>query len=69
MTEITEKVKEISANILKDKEIELVDIIYKREGPNMVLRLIVDKKGGVTIDECGWVNEKLGELLDKEDFM
>ena len=67
--EMVDRIKDICSNLLKEKEIELADIIYRKEGPNMVLRLIVDKKGGVTIDECSWVNERLGELLDKENFI
>jgi ribosome maturation factor RimP len=62
--EIIEKVKELISNTLVDKEIELVDVIYKREGPKMVLRLTLDKKDGITMDECGMVNERLSEILD-----
>jgi ribosome maturation factor RimP len=54
---------------LTDKGIELVDLTYRREGPKMVLRLILDKKDGITLDECGDVNEQLGELLDKENVL
>lgn len=67
--EIIEKVKELALNLLKEKEIELVDIIYRRQGPDMILKLIADKKDGITIDECGWINERLGELLDKESVL
>lgn len=67
--EIVEKVKGLVSNLLQDKEIELVDIVYRREGPKMVLRLVLDKKGGITLDECGAVNEQLGELLDKENVL
>lgn len=67
--EVLDKVRELGSNLLKDREIELVDLTYRREGSDMILRLIVDKKGGITVDECGWVNEALGELLDKEDII
>lgn len=67
--EIVEKVKGLVSNLLRDKEIESVDIVYRREGSKMVLRLVLDKKGGITLDECGAVNERLGELLDKEDVL
>ena len=74
--EITQKIIELISNLLKEKEIELIDLAYKREGPNRVLRLIVDKKGppngragGITIDECGLMNEELSALLDKDDFI
>ncbi|MDD5449563.1 MAG: ribosome maturation factor RimP [Candidatus Omnitrophica bacterium] len=67
--EIVEKVRVLASNLLEDKGIEMIDISYRREGPKMVLRLILDKKEGITLDECGWVNEKLGEILDKEDII
>jgi len=69
MTDVTEKIREITSNLLADKEIELAGFTYKREGPRMVLRLTLDKKGGITLDECGWVNASLSELLDKEDIL
>ena len=65
--EIVEKARGLISNMLAEKEIELVDITCRREGPGMVLRLIVDKKSGVTLDECAWVNQAFGELLDKEN--
>ena len=67
--EIVEKVKELISNLLQDKGIELVDLVYRKEGPKMVLRLTLDKKDGITLDECGAVNEQLGELLDRENVL
>jgi len=67
--EITDKIKELAHNLCKEKEIELVDISYKKAGPQRILKLIVDKKGGVTADECGWVNENLGTMLDQSDLL
>ena len=46
---------------------ELVDIEYKREGREMVLRLFVDKLGGVTLDDCATVSRELSQLLDVEE--
>jgi ribosome maturation factor RimP len=67
--DMIERVKKITSKLLQEKGIELVNVTYKKQGPVMVLRVIVDKKGGVTIDECAWVNERLGESLDKENFL
>lgn len=66
---ITDKVKTIFSGLLEEKAIALVDITYKRQGPNTVLMLIVDKKGGVTVDECAWVSQKLGDALDKDNII
>ncbi len=65
--EVAENVRELIANILQQREIELVDVIYRRESNGMVLRLLVDKENGITLDECAYLNEKIGELLDAED--
>jgi ribosome maturation factor RimP len=35
----------------------------------MVLRLFVDREGGVTLDDCATVSRELSEILDVEDFI
>jgi ribosome maturation factor RimP len=67
--EMVERVKNIASKLLRNKEMELVDVTYTREGSVMVLRVVVDKKGGITVDECAWVNEQLGKRLDVENFL
>jgi ribosome maturation factor RimP len=53
--------------ILEDKNLELVDIEYVKEGKNWFLRVFIDKEGGVDISECGEVSEQLSEKLDEVD--
>ena len=69
MKEIIEKIKDLVSNLLQDKKIELVDIIYRRESGGMVLRLLVDKTGGVTLDDCSTLNQEIGNILDSGDIM
>lgn len=47
--------------------LELVDVEYRREGGGWVLRVLIDKPGGVTLDDCQAVSEVLGEKLDEAD--
>jgi ribosome maturation factor RimP len=61
------RVKALADNYLKDHNIELVDVIYRRESPGMVLRLLVDTAQGITLAECEKLNKYLSEVLDKED--
>ena len=44
---------------------ELVDL-DRHLGPNKTIRLFIDKKGGVGIDDCAFVSEQVGTLLDVE---
>jgi ribosome maturation factor RimP len=48
---------------------ELVDVEYRREGRAMVLRLSVDREGGVSLDDCAQVSRELSAILDVEDFI
>ena len=69
MSEIAEKVQELVKSYLKAHEIELVELIYRREQGGMVLRLLVDTPERISIEECGALNNYLSEVLDKEDFI
>jgi ribosome maturation factor RimP len=46
---------------------ELVDVEYGREPSGIVLRLTIDKPGGVTIDDCSDISRLAGDLLDAKD--
>ncbi|MEI8176770.1 MAG: ribosome maturation factor RimP [Candidatus Omnitrophota bacterium] len=67
--ETLEKIQEIVSNLIQEKELELVDLIFRREGASKVLRLVLDKKGGISMDECAWASSRMGELLDAGDVI
>jgi ribosome maturation factor RimP len=46
---------------------ELIDVECGREPSGIVLRLIIDKPGGVTIDDCSHISRLAGDLLDAKD--
>ena len=64
---IADKVKELIGPIAAEKGFCIVDVTYKREGGKHVLRVLADKEGGITMDECTRLNNELGELLDAEN--
>lgn len=66
---IREKTEEIIQPILADKNMELVDIEYVKEGPDWYLRVYIDKEGGINIEECGDVSGELSDQLDQDDFI
>ncbi len=67
--DIVNKVTEILKPIAERRKIKIVDITYKRKGSTMVLRILLDKIDGITIDECSQVNNELSEVVDKENVM
>ena len=65
--EIIEKIRGLVSSYIEEQGAELVEIQYRREGGNMVLRFLVDKPGGIKLSECETLNNTLSEALDKED--
>ena len=68
-TQIYKQVEEISESLVVSEGMELVDLEYRREGPRWMLRLFIDKEGGVTVDDCARISRELGDLLDVKDLI
>ena len=49
--------------------LELVLVQYRREDHGWVLRILVDRAGGVSVDECGTLSREISDLLDVEDLI
>ncbi|HSC72308.1 MAG TPA: ribosome maturation factor RimP [Candidatus Methylomirabilis sp.] len=67
--EVVERVHGLAQPILTDRGLELVDVEFRRESRGWILRLYVDRTGGVTVDDCQQVSEELGDHLDVEDLI
>lgn len=57
---------EISA-IVESERMELVDLEFKRERGGWILRVYIDKQGGVNLDDCARVSGRVSMMLDIED--
>lgn len=64
--EIEKLVSGMAEEILQGTDISLVDVEYVRE-KDWYLRIYIDKPGGIEIDDCQMVSEKLTEILDERD--
>ena len=45
---------------------DLVDAEYKKEGQGMFLRLFIDKRGGIGIDDCEAFSKVIDPILDEK---
>ncbi|PWU68835.1 MULTISPECIES: ribosome maturation factor RimP [Gracilibacillus] len=64
---VTKQTETLVKPILDELQLELVDVVFEKEGQNWFLRVYIDKENGVDIEECGQVSEKLSEKLDETD--
>lgn len=64
-----ERVQALTLPVVEGLGMELVDVVFRREGRGWVLRLYLDKAGGLTLDNCQEVSEQLSDLLDIENLI
>jgi len=66
---IIEHVKAIAATVTAASGIELVHVDISGTKRDLVLRIFIDKEGGVTLDDCSGISRGVEEVLDSEDFI
>jgi ribosome maturation factor RimP len=66
---ITGQVTDLIEPILHEMDFELVDVDYLSEHGKWVLRIYIDRAGGVTIDDCARISGELGDLIDIKDIV
>jgi len=64
---ISELVWSLALPIVEKAGCELVDVEYVKEGGSWILRIIIDKDGGVSHEDCERVSQPLNDLLDEKD--
>lgn len=65
-SDIEQLVSQEVETIIAGTDLELVDVEYVRER-DWYLRVFIDKEGGVGLEDCQAVSEKLSEFLDVKD--
>ena len=63
---VEEFVSSVVEGVIVGTNLELVDVDYVRER-DWYLRVYLDKPGGVDLDDCQMVSEKLSAALDEKD--
>lgn len=53
--------------IAEKESVEIWDVTFQKEGPDYVLRVYLDKEGGISIDDCERVSRALDVVLDEKD--
>lgn len=67
--EIKERIKKVIEIPILRKNMELVDLEWKREKRGWVLRIFIDKPGGVTVEDCAKISGIVEDILDRENII
>jgi ribosome maturation factor RimP len=63
-----ERLSSLAGRIAEARGLELVEVELFRAGRREVLRVYLDKPGGISLGECAETSRELSELLDVEEL-
>src|SRR2546427_620064 len=64
-----ERVREIADRVASSEGMEVVEVEWKGGGNNRILRIFIDKPGGVTLADCENISYQVSTILDVEDVI
>jgi ribosome maturation factor RimP len=74
--DVVEQVRGVAARVAAAFGLEIFDVVFRREGQGMVLRILIDRPGpsataadSVSVDDCARVSRDLSALLDVDDVV
>lgn len=67
--DIEVKVKELIKDHVEKEGYIIDDVVYEKEAGNYFLRVIIDKKGIIDIEDCVKVTRIVDPLLDTVDYI
>ena len=67
--ELTQRVEAIAERVAASNGLELVEAEVLGGGKARVVRLTIDKQGGVTHEDCALMSQTVGGIMDAEDVI
>ena len=64
-----DQVREIVERVAASSGLEVVEIELRGGGKSRMLRIFIDKPGGVTHEDCANLSREVGTILDVEDAL
>jgi ribosome maturation factor RimP len=64
-----DRVREVAERVATSSGLELVEVELRGSGAGRMLRIFIDKPGGVTHEDCANLSREVGTILDVEDVV
>ena len=65
-SKIAQAAYELAQPVAEQMGYDLVDAEYKKEGQSTFLRLFIDRKGGINVDDCEAFSRVIDEIFDEK---
>jgi ribosome maturation factor RimP len=69
MSGLPERAAQEIETIVSSEGLELVHVEYRKQGLGFLLRIDIDKEGGVTVEDCELVSHQVSAFLDVDDVV
>lgn len=66
---ILEKLKVLIEPILRIERVELAELDFRKDGQRHILKLLIDKPYGITLNECSRLNREISCALDESGII
>ncbi len=66
---VTAQVSGFGRPLAEEQGVELVDLTFKKEGGRWILRVLLDKPAGVSVDDCEKYSQALERMLDASQII
>ena len=64
-----DQIETMVEGLLKSEGLELVDLEFRKEARGWVLRIFMDKPGGVTLDDCSEISREIGDQIEVNELI
>ncbi len=65
--EYRETIRQFAETVAEAEGLELIDVECNRMKSRWLVRIYLDKEGGVTLDDCAGISHQLGDILNVHD--
>ena len=69
MGNLPDRIEKEIEKIVTSEGLDLVHIDYKKQGRGYLLRVDIDKDGGVTLEDCSLISQQVSTYLDVDDVV
>lgn len=66
---IKEKIRQLARSVVEGNGFELIEVETVGFGARTLVKIIVDRPGGILLEECASVSRELSQLLDDADLI
>ena len=66
---LPERVEQQIEKIVSSEGLELVHVEYRKQGRGYLLRVDIDKEGGVNLEDCVLISQQVSAYLDVDDVV